>query len=150
MGKKLLTDEERQASKLRRKEYLRRYYLEHREERNKYMRELYALKMDKEARMLRSEKRRERMARVRNVLLDVWISGDMIKIAYARDNGKTWEKQIGTMKGRTLRRSWNSVYRHYRSFSDEDICRIKRVFESVQSLIINGREEIPHGTKQGA
>ena len=137
--KRKLTDEERQASKLRRKEYLRRYYLEHREEINKYQREMYALKKNKEARMLRSEKRRERMARVRNVLLDVWLSGDMIKIAYARDDGKKWEKQIGTMKGRTLRSSWNSVYRYYLSFSDQDICRIRKVFEFMQSLMINQR-----------
>lgn len=135
--KRKLTDEERQASKLRRKEYLRRYYLEHREEKSKYMRELYALKMDKEARMLRSEKCRERMARVRNVLLDVWLSGDMIKIAYACDDGKRFEKRIGIMKGRTLRSSWNSVYHHYRSFSDEDRDRIEKVFEFVQSLTIN-------------
>lgn len=64
MGKKLLDDEEKQASRLRRKEYLRRYYREHREEINKYQREMYALKMDKEARMRRSERRKNRIARM--------------------------------------------------------------------------------------
>ena len=76
---------------------------------------------------------------MRNVLFDIWVSGDKIKILYARDTGKSIEKVTGYMKGRTLRSSWNSVYWHYRSFSDEDICRIKKVFEFVQSLMINQR-----------
>lgn len=76
---------------------------------------------------------------MRNVLLDIWVSGDKIKILYARDTGSRIVKVVSAMKGRTLRRSWNSVYRYYRSFSDQDICRIKKVFEFVQSLMINQR-----------
>lgn len=131
MGRMQLTEEEKQASRLRRKAYLRRYYLEHREEISMYNREKYSLRTDKEARIRRCKKRK--------VLLDIWVSGDSIKIMYAQDTDRKINKVTVSLRGKIFNRSWDSVCCYYRGFSAQDRDRIEKVFEFVQCLIINQR-----------